>query len=123
MIEICCVESRSLCLTVRLRAIVTTPRFVAFAGYIERVEAQQILLDWRLLLEGSLQGWSASGLEPWRAVAHRIERVAIIHDAQWNRQAALLAAVLHRENVLVRSWRPSQLERAHQWLHAPMLPD
>lgn len=42
------------------------------------------------------------------------------HRVAWNRQAAMFAAILRRESVLVRSWKPSQIEDALAWLAADL---
>ena len=93
-----------------------------FCAFIERAlcdgaaERLRVLTDWRELKPRSLSDWSVETLCPWIIAAGRIERVAIVHQAVWNRRAALLAAVLRKEDVLVRSWKPECTHLALQWL-------
>jgi hypothetical protein len=46
------------------------------------------------------------------------ERVAILHHRALNTQAAYLAALLRSNGVLVRSYRPSDRDRALDWLNS-----
>jgi hypothetical protein len=61
-----------------------------YAGH-ERI---RVLFDWT-----GIEGWEPGTGDPvrwpnWRAMARPIDRAAIIHEHRWNRQAALLAAML-----------------------------
>ncbi len=105
-------------LIVRLRGLVLTREFSGIARLMEGKQMShfQMLQDWRLLKRWNMEGWSVAALQPWSAAAPHFKSVAIIHDGVWNRQAALFAAILRRENVLVRSWRPGRLSNASQWL-------
>lgn len=110
-------------IVVRLRRAVSTQEFVELAGRIRRrgktVGHVRLLFDWRSLKEWSLEDWSALAFRPWVAASHRIERVAIVHHTAWNRQAALIAAILRREHVPVRSWMPDRVIDARRWLREP----
>lgn len=107
----------------RLRGAVSTQEFVELAGRIGRkakaVGHVRLLLDWRALKAWDLEDWSAPVFRPWIVASHRIGRVAIVHHAAWNRQAALIAAILRRENVSVRSWKHDRMTDARRWLLAP----
>jgi hypothetical protein len=47
-----------------------------------------------------------------------LERVAILHHRALNTRAAYLAALLRSNGVLVRSYRPSDRDRALDWLNS-----
>lgn len=114
---------RERALVLRLRGAVSTQEFVELAGRVRRrgktIGHVRLLLDWRALKTWDLEDWSVPAFRPWIVASHRIERVAIVHHAIWNRQAALLAAILRRENVPVRSWRHDRLTDARRWLLEP----
>jgi hypothetical protein len=58
---------------------------------------------------------------PARALAESVngfERVAILHHRALNTQAAYLSALLRSNGVLVRSYRPSDRDRALDWLNS-----
>jgi stage II sporulation SpoAA-like protein len=113
-------ESHTEVFVLQLRGVVSTREFIARFSEVLRHETAQddfrILFDWRSLRRWHLEDWSVLGEGQWLVAARRIERIALVHDVNWNRQAALFAAVLRRENVLVRSWRPAQIEGAAEWL-------
>ena len=76
----------------------------------------RVLFDWT-----GVEGWEPRTREPalwpnWRAMAHPIGRAAIIHEHRWNRQAALLAAMLRINKAEARSWLPRNLPDALVWL-------
>lgn len=107
-------------LIIRLYGFVSTVEFSALPEFLlnelDGGLKAKILFDWRSLDNSSLLGWSVVAMEPWIVVVHRIERIAIVHDPGWNRHAALLAALLRRENLNIRSWRPEHLSTAFDWL-------
>lgn len=77
----------------------------------------RVLFDWT-----AIKGWEPGTREPtrwpnWRAMAHPIDRVAIVHEHRWNRQAALLAAMLRLNKLHARSWLPRNLPAALVWLN------
>ena len=77
----------------------------------------RVLFDWT-----GIEGWELGTREPtrwpnWRAMARPIERAAIIHERRWNRQAALLAAMLRINKAQARSWLPRNLPAALVWLN------
>lgn len=81
-----------------------------------RHEHIRVLFDWT-----GIEGWEPGTREPslwpnWRAMARPIDRAAIIHERRWNRQAALLAAILRINKVQARSWLPRNLPNALVWL-------
>jgi hypothetical protein len=77
----------------------------------------RVLFDWT-----GIEGWKPGTGDPlrwpnWRAMARPIERAAIIHEHRWNRQAALLAAMLRINKAQARSWLPRNLPAALVWLN------
>jgi hypothetical protein len=77
----------------------------------------RVLFDWT-----GVEGWEPGTGEParwpnWRAMARPIDRAAIIHEHRWNRQAALLAAMLRINKAQARSWLPRNLPAALVWLN------
>ena len=113
-------ESHAEVFVLQLRGVVSTREFIArFSEVLGHETAQQgfrILFDWRSLKQWRLDDWPVLSEGQRQVAARRIERIALVHDVNWNRQAAMFAAVLRRENVLVRSWRPAQIEGAAEWL-------
>ena len=83
-----------------------------YAGH----EHIRVLFDWT-----GIEGWEPGTGDParwpnWRAMARPIDRAAIIHEHRWNRQAALLAAMLRINKAQARSWLPRNLAAALIWL-------
>jgi hypothetical protein len=77
----------------------------------------RVLFDWT-----GIQGWEPGTGDParwpnWRAMARPIDRAAIVHEHRWNRQAALLAAMLRISKAQARSWLPRNLPAALVWLN------
>jgi hypothetical protein len=74
------------------------------------------LFDWT-----GVEGWEAETRDAarwpnWRDMGRSIERAAIVHERRWNRQAALLAAMLRINKAEARSWLPRNLPDALVWL-------
>jgi hypothetical protein len=104
---------------VRFRGAVTNMEFVDLAAMIAglgSVCSLSIYLDWIRVDHWKFVPAQANSVIAWRAAARMIERVAIVHDHHLNRQAAWLAAILRREGVTVRSWRPRNGRAARIWL-------
>ena len=81
------------------------------------LEPIRVLFDWT-----GIEGWEPGTRDParwpnWRAMARPIDRAAIIHEHRWNRQAALLAAMLRINKAQARSWLPRNLPAALVWLN------
>jgi hypothetical protein len=77
----------------------------------------RVLFDWI-----GIEEWEAGTREParwpsWHDMARPIDRAAIIHERRWNRQAALLAAMLRVNKAQARSWLPRNLPAALIWLN------
>ena len=77
----------------------------------------RVLFDWT-----GIEAWEPETRDPtrwpnWRVMARPIERAAIIHEHRWNRQAALLAAMLRINKAQARSWLPRNLPAALVWLN------
>jgi hypothetical protein len=75
------------------------------------------LFDWT-----GVEGWEPETRDParwpnWRDMARSIDRAAIIHERRWNRQAALLAAMLRINKAQARSWLRRNLPDALVWLN------
>jgi stage II sporulation SpoAA-like protein len=103
----------------RFRGAVTNTEFADLAAAIADLGSTGtalIYLDWVRVDHWTFAPVPANGVTAWRMAARMIERVAIIHDHHWNRQAAWLAAILRREGVTVRSWPPQNAHVARLWL-------
>jgi len=103
----------------RFRGAVTNAEFADLAAAITRLGSSctaLIYLDWVGVDHWAFAPAQPNGVTTWRTAARMIERVAIIHDHHLNRQAAWLAAILRREGVTVRSWRPQNARAARMWL-------
>ncbi|SDR63836.1 hypothetical protein SAMN05519103_09089 [Rhizobiales bacterium GAS113] len=107
-------------ITVRLNGFQSTSEFASFGEALAQLRSDRkhlrVLFDWT-----RLEGWDAkdeiaSSCRSWQKRSLVIERMAIVHEHQWNRQAALLGAVLRTEVRLVRSWIPRDLAKAVAWL-------
>jgi hypothetical protein len=73
----------------------------------------RILLDWT-----EIERWKAGTAHPslWRDLPESIDRAAIVHQHRWDRQAAVLAAMMRMNQTSVRSWAPSSATAAMAWL-------
>ena len=78
----------------------------------------RIVFDWTGIDQWEVGTSDAAVWPHWRAVAQPVERVAIIHERRWNRQAALLAAMLRVNKIETRSWLPSAFSDTLLWLRA-----
>jgi hypothetical protein len=81
-----------------------------------RKEPPCILFDWSAVTSWSYEASSQKNLQLWKETAPRIFRAAFIHDRRWDRQAALLAALLRSADTEVLSFLPAQMDRAVHWL-------
>lgn len=119
VIEIACPNDEAI-VTVRFRERLSVSDLSVFelalsnrhAGH-ERI---RVLFDWR-----GIEEWEPGTREPalwpnWRGMARPIKRAAVIHERRWNRQAAMLAAMLRINKAQVRSWLPQNLPAALIWL-------
>jgi SpoIIAA-like len=79
-------------------------------------ERIRMLFDWTGIVAWQPGTRELARWPNWRALAHPIERAAIIHEHRWNRQAALLAAMLRINKAVARSWLPRNLPAALVWL-------
>ena len=107
--------------TVRFRGRLSVSDLTVFeTALLDRHAGQEhirVLFDWTGI-EGWEPGTRESALWPnWRAMARPIDRAAIIHEHRWNRQAALLAAMLRINKAQARSWLPRNLPAALVWLN------
>ena len=107
--------------TVRFRGRLSVSDLSVFeTALLDRHAGQEhirVLFDWT-----GIEGWEPGTGEParwpnWRAMAGPIDRAAIIHEHRWNRQAALLAAMLRINKAQARSWLPRNLPAALVWLN------
>ncbi len=78
--------------------------------------ALRILFDWSQVSWWPFEAPGAAAIEVWNETAPLIARAAIVHDQRWNRHAALLAAVIRTRTAAVRSFRPSDYDKAIEWL-------
>jgi hypothetical protein len=120
VIEITCQNDESI-VTVRFRGRLSVSDLTVFdTALLDRRAGQEhirVLFDWT-----GIEGWEPRTREPalwpnWRAMARPIDRAAIIHEHRWNRQAALLAAMLRINKAQARSWLPRNLPAALVWLN------
>jgi hypothetical protein len=79
----------------------------------------RVLLDWIALRGLDAKDGIASSCRRWREAPPLIDRMAIVHEHHWNRQAALLAAAFRTEATPVRSWIPRDISKAVAWLREP----
>jgi hypothetical protein len=120
MIEIASLNDEPI-VTVRFRGRLSVSDLSVFdTALLDRHSGHEhirVLFDWT-----AIEGWEPGTREPalwpnWRAMARPIDRAAIIHEHRWNRQAALLAAMLRINKAQARSWLPRNLPAALVWLN------
>jgi hypothetical protein len=75
-----------------------------------------VLFEWSEVLSWPFAAPSAAAVRGWAKNAPPVSRAAFVHDQRWNRHAAILAALLRAANAQVRSFRPSDYDKAIQWL-------
>lgn len=75
-----------------------------------------VLLDWSCIETWPFKPAAQSAIIRWREAPPEVARVAILHDANWNRHAALLSALLRISDVEVRSFAASERAQASRWL-------
>ena len=119
MIEIACLNGASI-VTVRFRGKLLVSDLSVFETALSDrnagLEHIRVLFDW-IGVEGWGPGTGDSAWWPnWSDMARPIERAAIVHERRWNRQAALLAAILRKNKAQARSWLPRNLPAALVWL-------
>ncbi len=108
-------------LAARFRGAVTDREFAELAARIAdsgSAGGVLIYLDWRRIERWIFSAPKANHVTAWRRAGQRIECAAIVHDNSMNRQAAWLAAILRKQGVAVRSWRPQNASAAALWLRA-----
>ena len=121
MIEVDCFPEDHL-VKVRFRGNVTSREFADLAAIIADFGsgvAVLVYLDWVGIERWEFTVASANGVTTWRRASQVVGRAAIVHLPRLNRQAAWLAAILRREGVEVRSWRPKDAVAAAIWLRRP----
>jgi len=79
--------------------------------------ALRVLFDWSQVGSWPFSSPSAAAIERWKRTAPAIARAAFVHDAKWNRQAALLEALLRVGNAEARSFHVSDIYAAVDWLN------
>lgn len=106
-------------IAVRFRGSVTNRELARLAAVIDGFDSNcglLIFLDWLGIEHWVFGAPNANSVKEWRKAARNIVRVAIVHDHRVKRQAAWLAAILRKEGVCVRSWRPQHAATATAWL-------
>jgi hypothetical protein len=107
-------------LTIRLCGSQSISEFLPFADNLARLCGERpnlrILFDWTALDGWDAKSGFASTFRSWKKESLLFERMAILHEHHWNRQAALLAALLRSETRLVRSWASRDRSKAMAWL-------
>ena len=76
----------------------------------------KVLFDWSELDAWPFAAPSPATVQSWKETVPSISRAAIVHDPKWTRHAALLAALLRVCHAAVRSFLPSDYDRAIIWL-------
>ncbi len=92
---------------------------VSIAAELARLRsgaALRILFDWSQVRSWQYAAPSAAAIREWRKTAPAISRAAFVHDPKWNRHAAMLSALLRVGKAQARSFPPSDLDRAIEWL-------
>jgi hypothetical protein len=110
---------------VRFRGAVTNREFADLAEMLANFGATGgvlIYLDWLRIDRWTFSAPPANDVAAWRRTGSMIERAAIVHDHRMNRQAAWLAAILRKQGVKVRSWRPQHAGTAAAWLRTGQPP-
>ncbi len=75
-----------------------------------------VLFDWSELDSWPFAAPSMTTVRSWKETVPSISSAAIVHDPKWTRHAALLAALLRVCHATVRSFVPSDYDRAIIWL-------
>jgi SpoIIAA-like len=104
---------------VRFHGAVTDQEFAELAAMIADFGSARgllIFLDWFKIDRWDFSAPNANLVAAWRRAGRAIGRAAIVHDSRTNRQAAWLAAILRKQGVTVRSWRPQDAAAAAAWL-------
>lgn len=103
-----------------LRGRLDTAAFLGLAHLLAARQASRrasrILLDWSELVSWHFTRPSIADVQHWLAFTKNVDRVAIVHQRRWNRQAACIAAVLRTKDCQVRSFRFDGRDRAIAWL-------
>jgi hypothetical protein len=105
--------------TARFRGVMTDREFAELAAMIADFGSARgvlVYLDWLRIERWEFSAPKANHFTAWRRAGRTIERAAIVHDSHMNRQAAWLAAILRKQGVTVRSWRPQDAAAAAIWL-------
>ena len=76
----------------------------------------RVLLDWTAIEKWEADTAHSSLSSIWRDLPHNIDRAAIVHEHCWDRQAAVLGAMMRINQTVVRSWLPSNGIAAMEWL-------
>jgi hypothetical protein len=80
----------------------------------------RVLFDWSMVESWPVRAPSAAAIAGWNRAAPSITRSAFVHAHKWDRQAALLAALLRVANVEVLSFHPTRRDQAIAWLQGPL---
>jgi hypothetical protein len=81
-------------------------------------EPLRILFDWSEVTTWPYQATPQTRLQLWRKMAPAVLRAAFVHNRRWDRQVALIAALLRSTNAEVRSFPPAKLDDAIDWLES-----
>jgi hypothetical protein len=85
----------------------------------------RVLFDWAEVTSWPYKVSSQKCVQFWKEAVPPILRAAFIHDKRWDRQAAILGALLRMANTEARSFSPARLAVAVSWLASAQnsLPD
>jgi hypothetical protein len=76
----------------------------------------RVLFDWSALESWPFQAPSPVAIANWKCTAPSILRAAFLHVHKWDRQAALLSALLRLANAEAQSFQAIYRDRAISWL-------
>jgi len=104
----------------RLRGRLDMRGFLALADLLASQQknrsSSSLLFDWSELVSWDFRTPANPEIQGWLRAADLTNRVAIVHDRRWNRQAAWFAALFRSRNCHVRSYRLDDRDRAMTWL-------
>jgi hypothetical protein len=76
----------------------------------------RVLFDWSTVESWPYRAPSAAAIAGWNRTAPSIARAALVHAHKWDRQAALVSALLRVTNAEARCFRPIMHDQAVAWL-------
>jgi hypothetical protein len=78
--------------------------------------ALRMLFEWSHVTSWPFEAPSEAAVEAWGRTAPAISRAAIVHGQRLYRQAAILSALMRLGGAQVKSFHPSDYDKAMDWL-------